>query len=69
MWYLYVLCILLGWFLGLVMFAGALAAMVFGTIKMNDGGSLYLDMDRNPEKIKERKYVVFKVDMVPPPRE
>jgi len=69
MWYLYVLCILLGWFLGLIMFAGALASMVFGTIKINDGGSLYVDMDRNPEKIKDRKYVVFKVNMVPPPRE
>jgi hypothetical protein len=51
------------------MFAGALASMVFGTIKINDGGSLYVDMDRNPEKIKDRKYVVFKVNMVPPPRE
>ena len=70
MWYLYVVCLLLGWFVGLIMFAGCLSSMVFGTIKVDDGGSLYVDMDRNPEKIKERKYVVFKVKMVKlPPHE
>lgn len=70
MWYLYAGCILLGWFIGLIMFAGALSSMVFGTIKVDDGNSLYLEMDRNPKKIKERKYIVFKVKMVElPPHE
>lgn len=63
-WLWIILSFIVGFILALFIFAGTLVRMIFGTIRLNDGGSLYLEMDRNPKFLKERKYAVFKIDMV-----
>lgn len=62
-WLCMVISFLVGFIIAIFVFAGSVARMIFGTIRLDDGGSLYLEMDRNPKFLKERKYAVFKVNI------
>lgn len=63
-WLWFVLSFLAGFIIAFFMVAGSVARMIFGTIRLNDGGSLYLEMDKNPKYLKDRKYAVFRVNIV-----
>lgn len=62
--YLLLACII-GFFIGIFFFALCCNSLIFGTLKTaydDDGPYLFLDMDKRPEDIQKRSYVIFKVD-------
>lgn len=62
-WLWITLSFIAGFIISLFIFAGSIARMIFGTIRLDDGGSLYLEMDRNPKYLRDRKYAVFRVQL------
>ena len=70
---IYVFCGFVGFFIGWticsIVFGSYIVDRTFGTIKMmeSDDGDpyLYLDMDKRPEGIFDRRFVVFKTPKYP----
>lgn len=69
-WLIPTICAVAGFIFGLFFMAYAMVINTFGTIKSmdsEDGPYLYLDLDKRPEEMAKRSFVVFKVGMKSPP--
>lgn len=59
--------LLLGFFIGVFFFALCCSSLIYGTLKIayDDGQPyLFLDLDKHPDDILKRKFVIFKVNKV-----
>ena len=55
--------IAIGFLLGCIVCVCVDRKNIYGTIKIDDGSSLYLVMEKSPSELKKAEYAMFKVDM------
>ena len=59
--------VLIGFVAGCIVSAAVDKKKVFGTIRCDDGNSLYLVMEKDPEDLRNVNKAVFNIDMVSRP--
>lgn len=65
-WLIAIICVIVGFIVGVLVSSAGAVALTFGTIKSmdsEDGPYLYLDLDKRPEEMAKHSFVVFKVGM------